>query len=230
MHSKKMKDKPLDERPYEKCLHHGAGHLSDAELLAVIIRSGSRDESAVELAGRILYHSGAANGLLSLHHVSLPELQRIPGIGKVKAVQLKCVAELSRRMAKASSAGTTAFTDPKQIADFFMEDMRHKEREELRVVFFNTKNQYIHDIILFQGTVNSSVVSPREIFLEALRYQAVSIVLLHNHPSGDCTPSREDILTTRRIRGAGDLIGISLIDHIIIGDHSYISLKERGVL
>lgn len=230
MKSEKMKDRPLNERPYEKCLLYGAGHLSDAELLSVIIRSGSREESAVDTARRILGLPGLANGLLSLYHLSVPELQSIPGIGKVKAVQLQCVAELSRRMAKTSSAESLSFTSPEQIAGFFMEDMRHKEREELRVVLFNARNQYLHDTVLFQGTVNSSIASPREIFLEALRYQAVSIVLLHNHPSGDATPSRDDILTTRRIRGAGELIGIALVDHIIIGDHSYISLKEQGVL
>lgn len=230
MKSEKMKDKPLDERPYEKCLLYGAGRLSDAELLAVIIRSGSRENSAVDTARRILELPGLKSGLLSLYHLSVPELESIPGIGKVKAVQLQCVAELSRRMSKTSSAGALSLTSPDQIADFYMEDMRHKEREELRLVLFNSKNQYIRDTVLFQGTVNSSLVSPREIFLEALRYQAVSIVLLHNHPSGDSTPSREDILTTRRIQGAGELIGIILIDHIIIGDHSYISLKEQGVL
>jgi DNA repair protein RadC len=230
MPTEKMKDKPLNERPYEKCLRYGAECLSDAELLAVVIRCGSQGENAVETARRILHLPGLTNGLLSLYHLSIPELKELPGIGSVKAVQLKCIAELSRRMAKASPADALSMTNPDQIAGFFMEDMRHKEREELRVVLFNTRNQYIRDTVLFQGTVNSSVVSPREIFLEALKYQAVSIVLLHNHPSGDCTPSREDILTTRRIQGAGDLLGIALIDHIIIGNHSYISLKERGVL
>ena len=230
MTKRNMKDKPLDERPYEKCLKFGAEVLSDAELLAVVIRCGSREANAVEIAGRVLSLPGNPPGLLSLHHLTIPELQKIPGIGQVKAVQLKCIAELSRRMAKASPAEGISMQHPDEIAAYFMEDMRHKEREELRLVLFNTRSQFIHDTVPFQGTVNSSLVSPREIFLEALKYQAVYIVLLHNHPSGDPEPSRDDILATKRVQGAGQLLGITLIDHIIIGSHSYSSMKERGVL
>lgn len=224
-----MKTKPLEERPYEKCLQYGAGTLSDAELLAVIIRSGSRDANAVETARRILALPGNPPGLLALHHLSIQELTQLPGIGTVKAVQLKCIAELARRMAKAAP-DEALLMEPRAIAMHFMEDMRHKEREVMRLVMFNTRGQYIHDTILFQGTVNSAVASPREIYLEALRYQAVNIVLLHNHPSGDPEPSRDDMLITRRILGAGQMLGITLVDHIVIGNHSYTSMKERGVL
>lgn len=224
-----MKEKPLEERPYEKCLEFGAGSLSDAELLAVIIRSGSRDADAVEVARRILALPGNPPGLLALHHHTIQELTQLPGIGTIKAVQLQCIAELARRMAK--TAPTEALNmEPHAIAMHFMEDIRHKEREEMRVVMFNNRGQYIHDAVLFQGTVNSALASPREIYLEALKYQAVNIVLIHNHPSGDPEPSREDILITRRIQGAGQMLGINLVDHIIIGDLSYTSMKERGVL
>ncbi len=227
--SNTMKMRPPEERPYEKCLAYGAETLSDAELLAVIIRSGSRDADAVEIARRVLALPGNPPGLLALHHHTIQELTQLPGIGHVKAVQLKCIAELARRMSKAKPS-VDLIMKPRPIAMHFMEDMRHKEREEMRLVMFNTRGQYIHDMVIFQGTVNSTVVSPREIYLEALRYQAVHIVLLHNHPSGDSEPSREDIMITRKIQGAGQMLGINLFDHIVIGNHSYTSMKERGVL
>ena len=226
----RIKDHAEDERPVEKCLRLGVGALSDAELVAVVIRTGSKGENAVELAERVLSGTGIYSGLQELYHLSLPELLSIEGIGAVKAVQLQCLTEISRRMSKDIPPARLSMTDPQQIAGYFMEDMRHKEREELRVVFFDTRAQYIHDTVLFQGTVNSSVVSPREVFLEAFRYRAVYLCMLHNHPSGSCEPSQADISFTQRVKMAGELVGIQLIDHIIIGGHSFCSMKEQGIL
>ena len=152
------------------------------------------------------------------------------GVGKVKAVQLKCLAELAARMAKASAGERLCFGTPATIADYFMEELRHKEQEHLIALFLNTKNKLLREKLMFKGTVNASIISPREIFLEALEVHAVQLVLVHNHPSGDPSPSLEDIRVTRRISKAGELLGIQLLDHVIIGDRCYSSLRERGIL
>ena len=155
---------------------------------------------------------------------------RLKGIGNVKAVQLKCVAELAARMSRAKAAERLCFDAPETVADYFMEDLRYAEQEQLHTLFLNTKNGLLKEKLLFQGTVNASLVSPREIFLEALECHAVRLVLVHNHPSGDAMPSPEDIRMTHRIYEAGEMLGIPLLDHIIIGDHCYSSFRERGIL
>lgn len=226
-----VKELPVGERPYEKCEQFGAGCLSDAELLAVIIRTGTREKTSVELAQHILADSG---GFLGMQGRSLKQLVQIRGIGRVKAIQLQCIGELSRRIAMTRREERIRLDSPKAFAeyfaDYFMEDMRFRNTEVLRVVFLDTKQGMIKHSVISSGTVNMSVANPREIFLEALRNEAVSICLLHNHPSGDPTPSREDIHTTRRINDAGKILGIRLIDHIVIGDKCYTSLREQGYL
>ncbi len=226
-----MKDIPADERPYEKCLKRGPEGLSDAELLSIIIRTGSREDNSLELAQKILALNYPKEGILGLLHLSMQELMQVKGIGRVKGAQLLCIGELSRRIWKRTAfKETVGFHNPVDIVNYFVEDMRHREQELVSIMLLNTKGTLIRDILISQGTVNASVVSPREIFLEALKYHAVSLVMVHNHPSGDPTPSREDLSLTRRVREAGEIIGIRLLDHIIIGDNSYISLKERGIL
>ena len=230
MHSVTMKELPPEERPYEKCLRNGPESLSDPELLAVIIRTGSRQESSLSLSKRVLEMDGG-DGLLGLLHRSLPELMEIPGIGPVKAVQLLCIGELSRRIWRQVASGEElSFHSPQAIANYYKEEMRHREQEELRAMFFNTKQVLIKELLISRGTVNASLATPREIFIEALRYRAVSLILVHNHPSGDPSPSREDVAFTKRVRLAGEMVGIALLDHIIIGDNAFLSLKERGIL
>lgn len=224
-----MKELYKEERPYEKCVKAGAAALSDAELLAVVMRTGTRGENACQLAGRILSLPGC-EGLKGLNRISMERLMDVRGIGQVKAVQLKCVAELAARMAKAKAAERLAFDTPETIADYFMEDLRYAEQEQLHVLFLNTRNKLLKEKLMFQGTVNASLVSPREIFMEALKCRAVRMVLVHNHPSGDAAPSPEDIRMTRRIYKTGEMLGIQLLDHIIIGDHCYSSFRERGIL
>ncbi len=223
-----MKSLPLEERPYEKCLERGAEQLTDAELLSVILRTGSCGESALDLSRRILSLGGGKNGLLSIYHLSVAELTRIRGLGKVKAVQLKCIAELSRRISHCRFSEGVSFHNPASVAEYYMEGMRHLEQEVVLLVLLNSKGRLIRDMVLSRGTVRASVISPREVFIEALRYQAVSIILLHNHPSGIPDPSREDIELTERIRLAGSLLGIELLDHIIIGDCQAVSMREKG--
>lgn len=225
-----MKAIPEEERPYEKCLSGGAGCLSDAELLAVILRTGVRGESALELSRKVLASQGEGQGLLGIYHMSVSDLQKIRGVGKVKAVQLKCIAELSQRIARTQASGKLSFHDPASVAEYYMEEMRHQEQEILRVLMLNSKGMLIHDETVSKGTVRASLISPREIFISALRHLAVSIILVHNHPSGIPDPSREDILLTRRVMDAGRLIGIELLDHIIIGDRLAVSMREQGIL
>jgi len=230
MEQRRMKDLPRMDRPYEKCTEGGPEALTDAELLAVILRTGTRGESSLELAKRLLAEC-QPEGILGLLHLSLPELMELRGIGQVKGIELLCIGELSRRIWKSLvRENAPVFTDPALISGYYMEDMRHMEQEELHLMMLNTKNVLIRDSLIFRGTVNLSVASPREIFIEAVRYHAVSIILVHNHPSGDPSPSREDKKLTVQIREAGALLGIRLLDHIIIGDQTYFSFKERGIL
>lgn len=224
-----IKKIPDMERPYEKCLKSGAAVLSDAELLAVILRTGSRGENVIGLAQRILYHSGG-EGILNLHRFSMEQLVKIRGIGKVKAVQLLCILELSRRLSKALASESVSFSSPASIAEYYMEDLRHKNQEIMKLAMINSKGKLIGENEISKGTVNASIITPREIFIEALLKQAVAVIALHNHPSGDPAPSNDDILLTKRIEQAGKIIGIDLLDHIIIGNNCYVSLREMGIL
>lgn len=231
MNHLKIKDIPNEDRPYERCLREGPEALSDAELLSIIIRTGSREDNSLELASKVLALNYPKEGILGLLHLSLSELMTIKGIGKVKGTQLLCIGELSRRIWKRKALEETLiFQDPQSVANYYQEDMRHKTQEQFHVMMFNSKQALIRDVLLSKGTVNASLAAPREIMIEALRYQAVTLILVHNHPSGDPEPSEEDIRLTQRIREAGTWIGIPVLDHIIIGDNSFVSLKERGFL
>ena len=225
-----LKELPVSERPYEKCEKNGTAMLSDAELLAVILRSGTKDQTAIDLATKVLSIDPFYEGILGICHTSREELQKIPGIGKVKAIQILCIAELSKRLASAKVEDKISFHSPATIADYYMEQLRHLEQENLVVMFLDTKCHLIKDMTITKGTVNQSLISSREIFVEALRCDAVNIILIHNHPSGDCTPSRDDMASTLAISKAGKIIGINVLDHIIIGDRSYSSLRELKLM
>ena len=225
-----MKELRPEEQPYEKCVNQGTEYLTDTELLSVIIRAGVPGVSAYELADEILRKAGPYRGLLGICHLSLEELITIHGVGRVKAIQVKCIAELSRRIAKTAAACQISLSTPASVADYFMEDMRHEEQEQLMLLMVNTKNCILREKLIFKGTVNYSCVSPREIFIEAVMAKAVHIVLVHNHPSGDPAPSPEDIHMTRQVQEAGELLGITLLDLIIIGDNCYFSMKEEKLL
>ena len=217
MRHMKMKELPNSSRPYERCMQEGAEHLTDAELLSIILRTGSKGESSLELAERILALNCPGEGILGLLHLSLP--------------QLMSVGELSRRIWKKKQLERTIrFEEPEQVAAYYQEDLRHMEQEQFFLMMFNTRQMLIGERMMSKGTVNASLAGTREIFIEALRYQAVSLILVHNHPSGDPEPSKEDILLTERVRKAGELMGIRLLDHIVIGDSAYVSMKERGLL
>lgn len=224
-----MKDVPNAERPYEKCLKQGAEALSDAELLAVLLRTGTKGENVLALAKRLLYEDGGA-GLLGIHQFSFQSLMKLKGIGKVKAVQILCLSELAKRLSKASVEPRLRFSSSQSVAEYYMEDLRHRNQEVMKLLLLNSKAELIDETNISKGTVNASLVTPRELFVEALKKEAVSMILLHNHPSGDPTPSRDDILTTKRISECGLLIGIELLDHIIIGNNCYVSFQEENLL
>lgn len=224
-----MKDIPNAERPYEKCLKQGAKALSDAELLAVLLRTGTKGENVLALAKRLLYQDGGA-GLLGIHQFSFQSLMKLKGIGKVKAVQILCLSELAKRLSKASVEPRLRFSSSQSVAEYYMEDLRHRNQEVMKLLLLNSKAELIDETNISKGTVNASLVTPRELFVEALKKEAVSMILLHNHPSGDPTPSRDDILTTKRISECGLLIGIELLDHIIIGNNCYVSFREENLL
>ncbi len=223
-----MKEMPESEKPVEKCFRYGAQTLSDAELLAVILKSGTKGMTALQLAQFFL--SKKDKNLLNLNSMRLEEMQEIPGIGQVKAAQLKCIAELARRVTQASRFKEVRLNDPASIAAYYMESLRHETKENLLLSMFDSKSGLLGDEIISIGTVSNSLVSPREIFLKALEYKAVHIVLLHNHPSGDPAPSEADLAVTKRVADSGMVLGIALADHIIIGDNNYISFRENGLL
>ena len=225
-----VKSMCIEERPYEKCERFGESNLTDIELLAIILRTGTKGRSALDLARKILYTESGAEGLMNVHRLSKEELKRMHGIGPVKAIQIRCLSELTKRLAKASGVRNLNFSNPKSIADYYMEDMRHLKEERMKLLMFNTKTRLLGETEVSKGTVNASLISPRELFIEALTKNAVTIILLHNHPSGDPSPSKEDMLLTKRVQNAGALIGIQLLDHIIIGNNCYVSFVEEGFI
>lgn len=228
--SLRIKEMIEEERPYEKCLSHGANALSDTELLAVLLRTGTQGMNSLELARTLLYPQTGEVGLLNIHQFTFEKLKMVKGIGNVKAIQILCLSELAKRLSKASAKEGLMFPLPATVAEYYMEEMRHQKQEHMKLLMLNTKSKLIGETNISKGTVNSSLVSPRELFIEALEKNAVSIILLHNHPSGDPTPSQCDILLTQRVKDAGDLIGIELLDHIIIGNNCYISFAEQKLI
>lgn len=220
----------IDILPYEKFIKFGPESLSEAELLAIIIRTGAIGISPIEISMNVLRLCNIEDGLLGLHQLSLQQLMEIKGIGEVKAVKIKCICELSKRIATSSSKKGLLFTSPSSIAKYYMEQMRHLQCEKVLLLLLDGKNKLIMDVCISQGTVNASLLSTREVFIQALQYHAVYLLLLHNHPSGDPTPSKQDIAITSKIKEASILMDIPLVDHIIIGDNEYTSLREKGYL
>ena len=225
-----LKELPVSERPYEKCEKYGVSSLSDAELLAVIIKSGSQGERSVEVASRILNFRKETPGLVGLNYLTMEDLMQIRGIGRVKAIQLLCITELTKRMARERYAEQEDFSSPKMIAEYYMQDMRYLECEQVILLLLDTKCHKIRDFVISKGTVNAAMAEPREVFQNALKYGAVNIIVLHNHPSGDVTPSKADVVLTKRLAEVGKLVGIALVDHIIIGNNTYMSFQENGMM
>ncbi len=227
MGGKTLSSVPVVELPRERMMNQGLEALSNAELIAILLRTGSSGESVMNLANRVL---GQVGGIREFLDTSLEELVKVRGIGMAKAVQLLAGIELGRRVAKTTPQERWAIRSPEDVSKLMMEEMRHLTQEHFVCLFLNTKNQVIAQHTIFIGSLNSSIVHPREVFKEAIRRSSASIICLHNHPSGDPTPSKEDIEVTKRLISAGQIIGIDLLDHVVIGDGRFCSLREKGLI
>ena len=220
-----IKDIIKEERPRETLLKKGETYLSDSELLAILINNGTRDKSAITLAREIIETS---DGIRNLSNITVEELSKIKGIGLAKACRIISALELGRRVSVASEMQKFKISSPQDIGNVYMEELRYKKKEIFRVVLLNTKNVIIGSKDISEGSLNASIVHPREVFLEAINKSANKMILMHNHPSGDPTPSSEDINITKRLISAGQIVGIEILDHVIIGDGSFYSFKENG--
>ncbi len=223
-----IKDLPEDERPREKLYKYGPKALSNTELLAIIIRTGNKENTAIEISQKLL--AGKKEGISFLSDTSLQEITKVKGIGECKAAQILAAVELGKRVMSSTYKDKMKVTSPSDIADILMLDMAHLKKEHFKIVMLDTKNQIIGIEDISIGSLNSSIVHPREVYKEAIARSSASIILVHNHPSGDPTPSKEDIAITRRLAEGGDILGIKVLDHIIVGSNKYLSLKEKDII
>lgn len=223
----KMREVHEADRPRERFLRQGPESLSNQELLAILLRTGSKEESVLTLANRVLVQF---EKLHALKHATVEEMKEIKGIGEAKAIQLLAAIELGKRLAQKEIDNKYTIRSPEDAANFLMPFMTSLQQENFVVLYLNVKNQIIHQQTVFIGSLNASIVHPREIFRVAVRRAAASIIVAHNHPSGNPVPSPEDIDVTKRLLEAGQILGIDLLDHIIIGDHQFVSLKEKGYI
>ncbi|MDN4619726.1 DNA repair protein RadC [Paenibacillus sp. PsM32] len=222
-----LRDVPLEERPRERMMNYGAEALSHAELLAILLRTGTKDESVMHLANRIMRQVGSIRQLVDL---SIEELTEIKGIGTAKAIQIKAGIELGRRITRTGKEEVKAIRSPRDAADLLIEQLRYLQKEHFVCLFLNTKNHIISQETLSMGSLNASIVHPREVFRAAIKCSSASVIFAHNHPSGDPTPSPEDVALTKRLVDAGKIIGIEVLDHLVIGDMKFVSLKEQGLM
>ncbi len=233
----RIQDQPIEERPYEKFERFGASGLSDTELFAILLRTGTKVLNAKELARHILTCSNKSlppkkqmPSLAGLYQLTFDELKSIKGIGRVKAMQILALLELSKRIAKTKYDQGQKVNSPQLLSDYFMEELRHMREEHFVITLLDAKCKMIGYETVSIGSLTASIVHPREVYRIAIQKSAHSIIAVHNHPSGDPTPSQEDLSMTNRLKKVGELVGIPLLDHIIIGDGIYKSLKEESYL
>jgi DNA repair protein RadC len=224
---KSIKEWPESERPRERLLREGAAAMTDAQLIAVILRTGAWGRSALDLATELLDRFGA---LRNLEQASLAEISAIRGIGKAKAAQLRAAAELGRRMFRETASRGPSFTAGRDVHAFVLPKVQGLMKEVFYCLMLDVKNRLIRETRISEGTLSASLVHPREAFRDAIRESAASVIFVHNHPSGDHAPSREDILITEKLAAAGDTVGIRVLDHIIVADSGYTSMLEKGYL
>jgi len=222
-----VRELPPDERPRERLKRLGAEALTTSELIAILFRTGSRKSGAQDVAQRLLARFG---DLERVARASLEELCEVEGVGKVKAMEVKAALELGRRLAGFKGDEKPVIRSPEDASALFMSDFQGLDKEHFRAVLLNTKNCVLKSVEISVGSLDSSLVHPRECFKPAVAASAASIILLHNHPSGDPEPSADDIAITKRLKEAGKTLGIDVLDHIIFGQGTFVSLKEKGVL
>lgn len=223
-----MKDLPTDEKPRERLEKLGASILSTAELMAILLRTGTVKETALSVANKLL--AECKGDLRKLNERTVKELTEVKGIGKVKAIELHAAIELGRRLYMAGTPALPVIKTASDCATLYMTEMRFLKKEIFKGIYLSTKNKIIREETLFVGTLTSSPVHPREVLKPAISEGAANIIVMHNHPSGDPTPSHEDVALTKQLSDACDIMGIKLLDHIIIGDGTYISMKEKGYM
>ena len=225
----KIKELPSSERPYEKLEMYGAEFLSNSELLAIIIKTGTKEATSIEVAQNIL-SVGKREGIETLRFLqdlSIEEFTKIKGIGKIKAIQLKAVCELAKRMSRPIEKINVKIKNSEDVAKLLMEEMKYEKREIAKVLILNNKNEILKVKDISFGGTNYAVIEPKEVLVDAIKMGAPKIILVHNHPSGDATPSKEDIKTTEKIYDSAELLGIQLLDHVVIGDGKYSSIFSK---
>ncbi len=222
-----IRDLRRADRPRERLIRQGATSLSNQELIAILLRTGTKEQSVFHLSNELLKQFGM---IQQLRHVTIEELMSVKGIGEAKAVQILAAIELGRRVLSKQEEERYTIRSPKDAASYMMTELSGLEQEHFVALFLNVKNEILHKQTIFIGGLNSSIVHPRELFKEAVKRAAASIIVMHNHPSGIPDPSPEDIEVTKRLVDAGRIIGIEVIDHIIIGNFNFVSLKEKGYM
>jgi DNA repair protein RadC len=222
----RISDMANEDRPRERLAQAGAEALNNAELLAIILRVGVEGENVIRLSEKLLAQN---DGLIGLLKMSYADLCKVKGIGPAKAAQLKSAVELGRRLAAAAPNERPLITSPADAANLFMYEMRALDQEEVRVILLDVRNRLISAHTVYRGSLNTSMIRVGEIFREAIKQNAASVIVVHNHPSGDPSPSPDDVAATRMMCEAGKLLDISIHDHIIIGQNRFVSLKERGL-
>ena len=223
-----IRELPTDERPREKMFSSGSSYLSNAELLAILLGTGTKNKSALHLAEEILSVRGS--GILFLSECSPEELAGIKGVGRAKACQVLAGLELGRRISTKPRDKRAKMDNPESIAGLFMEEMRYYKKEVFKVLLINTKGEMTGIDKISVGGLSGTMIHPREVFLSAIKKSAAAVAFVHNHPSGDPTPSSEDVMTTKKLVEAGKIIGITVWDHVIIGDGKYVSLRDKGLI
>lgn len=223
---KTVKDWPVGEQPRERLIAHGAASLSDAQLLAIIIKNGTAGRSSVDLALELLARFGSLGGI---GQAGIEEIREIPGIGQAKAAEIKAAIEIGRRYQKPSLRGTSLCSSS-DVVEYYRPRMKDLKKEVFKCALLDTKNRIIRDEEVSAGSLSASIVHPRETFKAAIRESAAAVIFIHNHPSGDTRPSQEDILLTKRLVQAGEVLGIQVLDHIIIGDALHFSFRDNGLM
>jgi len=221
-----VKDWPEDERPRERLIAHGPAALSDAQLLAIIIKMGGPGRTALDVAMELLKEFG---DLAGIEQAGIKEICRVPGIGKAKAAEIKAAIELGRRHQKPKLAGASLCASG-DVASYYQPRLKDKKKEEFLCLLLDTKNRVIRDEAVSLGSLTASLVHPRETFKNAVRESAAAVIFVHNHPSGDTRPSQEDILLTKRLVQAGEVLGIRVLDHVIVGEGGHFSFRDSGLM
>ncbi|MEW5746007.1 MAG: DNA repair protein RadC [Nitrospirota bacterium] len=227
LNQRKVRDWPENERPRERLVKYGAEHLSDAQLLAIILRTGGNGKGVMDLSRTLLE---TFRDLRAIDSASTTELASLKGLGTAKIAQIKAAFELGKRLMSGSFEGKPVFSSSHAVYTYFAPRFRSVRKELLIALLLDTKNRLLRECKISEGTLTNSLIHPREAFREAIKESAAAVIFVHNHPSGDPAPSRDDLQVTERLKGAGEIIGIGVLDHVIIGDGRYVSLKEKGAV